>query len=179
MKIAILTGSPRKHGNSAYLADEFQRGAEEAGHEVFRFDTASQKFEGCLGCNHCGMDGDCVQKDDFTLLLRQRLIEADAVVFATPIYYYGFSAQLKKAIDRFYAINGKIQGQLKKAVLLTAYANTDIRVSRYVVEHYEGLVRFLGWENCGEVIAKGVLGMDDVRGTEYPAQAYQLGKKLN
>lgn len=178
MKVVILTGSPRKHGNSAYLADEFQRGAEEAGNEVFRFDTAFQKFEGCLGCNHCGMNGDCVQKDDFTLLLRKQLIEADAVIFASPVYYYGFSAQLKKAIDRFYAINGKIQRQSKKAVLLATFANPDIKVSRYMAEHYEGLVEFLGWENIGEVIAKGVWGMNDVRDTEYPTQAYLLGKKL-
>lgn len=62
MKIVIITGSPRKHGNSSCLADEFQRGAIEAGHEVFRFNAAFQKVESCIAYNHCGMNGDWCSK---------------------------------------------------------------------------------------------------------------------
>lgn len=113
MKIVVLTGSPHKNGNSAYLADEFIKGAQEQGHEVFRFDCAFKHVEPCRACNRCGMNGDCILNDDF-LQLRPRLIEADMVVFATPMYYFGISAQMKCVIDRFYAINGQIKGAQKR-----------------------------------------------------------------
>lgn len=109
MKIVVLTGSPRRNGNSAYLAEQFIKGAEEQGHEVFRFDCAMREVGPCRACNRCGMDGPCVLKDDFDVL-RPHLIDADMVVFATPMYYFGVSAQMKRVIDRFYAINGKIKG---------------------------------------------------------------------
>ena len=69
-----------------------------------------------MACNRCGMDGPCVLKDDFELV-RPRLVEADMVVFATPIIS-AFQLELKKVIDRFYAINGQIKGVHKKAALL-------------------------------------------------------------
>jgi len=65
MKIVVLTGSPRKNGNSAYLAEQFIKGAEEKGHEVFRFDCAFKQVEPCRACNRCGMDGPCIFNDDF------------------------------------------------------------------------------------------------------------------
>lgn len=107
MKILVLTGSPRKGGNSNTLADNFIRGAEEAGHQVFRFDAAFKEVHPCIGCNKCGMNGPCIFKDDFEFV-RQHIVDADMVVFATPMYYFGISAQLKAVIDRFYAINGQI-----------------------------------------------------------------------
>ena len=107
MKIVVLTGSPRKNGNSAYLAEQFIKGAEEKGHEVFRFDCAFKQVEPCRACNRCGMDGPCIHNDDFQEL-SPHLIDADMVVFATPMYYFGVSAQMKRVIDRFYAINGQI-----------------------------------------------------------------------
>ena len=123
MKIVVLTGSPRKNGNSAYLAEQFIKGAEEQGHEVFRFDCAFRHVEPCRACNRCGMDGPCIIDDDF-LQLRPKLVEADMVVFATPMYYFGISAQMKRVIDRFYAINCQIKGAPKKAAFLMTYADT-------------------------------------------------------
>lgn len=105
MKILVLTGSPRKNGNSNTLADNFIKGATEAGHEIVRFDAAQKDVHPCIACNSCGMNGPCVFKDDFEFV-RKHIADADMVVFATPMYYFGFSAQLKTVIDRFYAING-------------------------------------------------------------------------
>ena len=147
MKIVVLTGSPRRNGNSAYLAEQFIKGAQEKGHEIYRFDCAFKQVEPCRACNRCGMDGPCVIKDDFNEL-RPHLIAADMMVFATPMYYFGISAQMKRVIDRFYAINGQIKG------------------------HYKS------WESVGEVVASGVWTAGSVRNTRYPEQAYQLGKNL-
>ena len=176
MKILVLTGSPRKGGNSATLADHFIKGAKEAGHSIERFDAAFKKVHPCIACNSCGMDGPCVFKDDFEFV-RRHIIDADCVVFATPMYYFGISAQLKAVIDRFYAINGSIHVP-KKAVLLMTYANTAASEAVPIKSHYEVLLKYLGWTDAGQVIAPGVWPVGAIGRTKYPEQAYQLGKHI-
>lgn len=177
MKIVVLTGSPRRNGNTNHLAGQFIKGAEDAGHEVYRFDCAQHKVSGCIACNACGMDGDCILKDDF-VELRPHLLNADMVVFATPMYYFGFSSQLKAVIDRFYAINGKIKGAPKQSVLLMAYANTAPEEAEPMVSHYHTLLHYLGWKDRGIVVAPGMWPAGAVNGTEYSRKAYELGRKL-
>jgi len=104
MKIVVITGSPHRHGTSALLADEFIRGAEEAGHSVTSFDAAFMKIGACLGCDKCMMSGPCCQKDDMEQIINA-ILQTDMIVFATPLYYYGMSTQLKAVIDRFYSKN--------------------------------------------------------------------------
>lgn len=176
MKILVLTGSPRKNGNSATLADNFIKGAEEAGHTVVRFDAAFKKVHPCIACNKCGMDGPCIFKDDFEFV-RENIVDADAVVFATPMYYFGISAQLKAVIDRFYAINGKIH-RPKKAVLLMTYANSAASEAEPIKKHYEVLLNYLGWQDAGQVIASGVWPVAAIKNTDYPQKAYELGKRI-
>ena len=176
MKILVLTGSPRKSGNSATLADNFIKGAKEAGHNVVRFDAAFRDVHPCIGCNKCGMDGPCIFKDDFEFV-REHIVDADAVVFATPMYYFGISSQLKAVIDRFYAINGKIH-RPKKAVLLMTYANTAAAEAEPIKKHYEVLLNYLGWQDAGQVIASGVWPIGAVNHTEYPQKAYELGRNI-
>lgn len=176
MNILVLTGSPRKNGNSATLATQFIRGAEEAGHTVTRFDAAFRNVHPCTACNSCGMDGPCVFQDDFQVV-REHIIPADMVVFATPMYYFGFSSQLKAVIDRFYAINGSIH-RAKKAALLMTYADNAARKEHPLLAHYEMLLAYLGWTDAGRVIAPGVWPAGAVNGTPYPQQAYALGKSL-
>ena len=156
MKIVVLTGSPRRNGNSAYLADQFIKGAQEKGHEIYRFDCAFKQVEPCRACNRCGMDGPCIFNDDFSEL-RPHLIEADMVVFATPMYYFGISAQMKRVIDRFYAIKSDAEPML---------------------QHYRTMMDYLGWESVGEVVAPGVWTAGSVRNTDYGDKAYRLGKSL-
>ena len=176
MKILVLTGSPRKGGNSATLADHFIKGAKEAGHSIERFDAAFKKVHPCIACNSCRMDGPCVFKDDFEFV-RSHIIDADCVVFATPMYYFGISAQLKTVIDRFYAINGSIHVP-KKAVLLMTYANTAASEAVPIKSHYEVLLKYLGWTDAGQVIASGVWPVGAIAHTKYPEQAYQLGRRI-
>ena len=176
MKILVLTGSPRKGGNSNTLADNFIRGAEEAGHQVFRFDAAFKEVHPCIGCNKCGMNGPCIFKDDFEFV-RQHIVDADMVVFATPMYYFGISAQLKAVIDRFYAINGQIHRPKKSALIMT-YADNSLEKENVIINHYKVLLNYLGWQDAGQIIAAGVWPVGAVNNTDYPRRAYELGKSL-
>ena len=176
MKILVLTGSPRKEGNSNTIASQFIRGAREAGHEISRFDAAFKEVHPCSACNHCGMDGPCVFQDDFSFV-REHIIPADVVAFATPMYYFGISAQLKTVIDRFYAINGKIHVR-KRAVLMMTYANTAASEAAPIISHYDVLLKYLGWEDAGQIIVPGVWPEGAVNGTKYTEAAYRLGKAI-
>lgn len=119
LKLTVVTGSPHRHGSSFLLTDEFIRGAKEVGAEVYRFDAAFKRVTACSGCDHCGLGAaDCVYRDDM-FELNPHLIDADLIVLSTPLYYFGFSAQLKLVIDRFYAINSQLHSP-RKAVLLAA-----------------------------------------------------------
>ena len=176
MKIVVLTGSPRRGGNSAYLAEQFIKGARESGHDTYRYDCAFRQVEPCRACNRCGMDGPCVIKDDFDEL-RPRLVEADMVVFATPMYYFGMSVQMKRVIDRFYAINGQIHVP-KKAVLMMTYADNSKKKENAIISHYEVLLDYLGWSDAGQIIAPGVWPVGAINHTKFPEQAYRLGKNV-
>ena len=99
-KILILSGSPRKGGNSDILCDEFLRGAQGAGHKVKKVRVAEKKVAPCSGCYYCSTHGGaCVHKDDMADIL-QKMIDADVIVLASPVYFYSISAQLKAVIDR-------------------------------------------------------------------------------
>lgn len=177
MKILILTGSPRKNGNSNTLADHFTKGAKEAGHQIVRFDAAFKNVHPCTGCNSCSMNGPCIFKDDFEFV-RQHIVDADMVVFATPMYYFGMSAQLKTVIDRFYAVNGQIH-RPKKAALIMTYADNSPEKEGVIINHYNVLLNYLGWQDAGQIIAPGVWPAGAVNHTDYPRQAYELGKSLS
>ena len=95
MKIVVITGSHHKNGTSAHLAAAFIRGAEETGHEVCRFDAAFRQVHPCIACETChNTDRGCVFADDMKTLYPE-LLAADAVAFATPIYYYAMNAQIR------------------------------------------------------------------------------------
>lgn len=176
MKILIITGSPRKNGNSNTLADQFIKGASEAGHEVVRFDAAFKQVHPCIACNKCGMNGPCVFQDDFEFV-RKHIVDADMVVFATPMYYFGISAQIKAVIDRFYAVNGSIHVP-KKAALFMTYANSAMSEAKPIISHYEVLLKYLGWTDAGQIVVPGVWPVGAINGTKYPEQAYQLGRNI-
>lgn len=120
MKILLLTGSPRKNGNSSAMADAFTAGAEGAGHEVVRFDVASMNIAGCQGCEYCHSQGDgmCIQQDDMQQIY-PHLADCDAIVFASAVYYWTLTAQLQAALHRFYAV-GKPPKTTKFAYLLSS-----------------------------------------------------------
>ena len=177
MKIVVLTGSPHKNGTSNTLAREFIRGAEEAGHEVLRFDTAFLKIHPCIGCDHCGMNGPCAFNDDMPKIL-DAILDSDMLVFATPIYYFGFSAQIKSAIDRFYSRNGQIQRKHLKSVFIATAWNNDNQVMQGIEKHIEILIDYLNFDNVGMVLAKGYGYTGASTEKYYMEEAYNLGKSI-
>lgn len=173
MKIVVLEGSPNKNGSSNMLAKEFIRGAQEAGHSVEVVDTAHADIHPCTGCVHCGYEGPCVQKDDVEQI-RGQILGADMMVFVTPLYYYGMSAQLKTMIDRFCAFNSSIQGKGMKAAILSAAWNSDNWTFDALEAHYETLLRYLNLTDMG----RGCGTPSMTKHSRYMKQAYELGKGL-
>lgn len=173
MKITVLTGSPHKDGGSNYLAERFIDGAREAGHEVERFDCATAKVHPCIACDAC-VSGECVFRDDMTAIM-ERLLVSDMVVFASPTYYFGLSAQLKTVIDRFYGRNMALMTPKKTALLLTAGDRYERNLEGVVLQ-FEIMAEYLHWQTVGSVIAPECSCRADVNRTDAPQQAYLLGK---
>ena len=99
MKILVLKSSGNKNGSSNTLANEFIRGAEEAGNTVTEFDVFRADIRPCTGCNYCGMSGPCVLKDDYEKHLKSMICSTDMIVFVMPVYYYNWPAQMKNVVD--------------------------------------------------------------------------------
>ena len=177
MKIVVLEGSPNKNGSTHILADYFREGAEKAGHSVEMIDVAHADIHPCTGCIHCGYEGPCVQKDDVEDI-RKKILAADMIVFSTPLYYYGMSAQLKTMIDRFCAFNSSIQQKHMKSVLLTVAWNSDEWTFDALVAHYKTLVRYLNLTDIGIVLGYGCGTPSMTRHSRFPQQAYNLGNQL-
>ncbi len=119
-KIVVITGSPRKNGNSFAMADAFVKAAEAKGHTVTRFDAAFLKIGGCHACETCFKTGKACSFDDDFNTIAPAILEADAIVFTTPVYWYSIPSQIKGVIDRIYSlvvggkdIAGKVIGFLE------------------------------------------------------------------
>lgn len=177
MKIVVLQGSPNRDGSSHLLAECFRQGAEEAGHTVEWVDVAHENIHPCTGCVRCGYEGPCVQKDAVNGI-RAKILSADMLVFVTPLYYYGMSAQLKTLVDRFCAFNSSIQHKHMKSALLTVAWNSDNWTFDALEVHYKTLVRYLNLEDMGMVLGYGCGTPSMTKHSAYPQEAYQLGNRL-
>lgn len=152
-------------------------GAEEAGHSCDVIDVCQADIHPCTGCVACGYEGPCVQKDDVEMI-RQKLLASDMVVFATPLYYYGMTAQLKTVVDRFCAYNSSLNSRHLKSALLTVAWNADNWTFEALESHYKTLVRYINFEDKGTVLGYGCGTPGMTARSKYPQQAYELGKSL-
>ncbi len=178
MKVLVLTGSPHLHGTTAFLADEFCIGAKEADNEIIRFDTSKLNIHPCTGCNYCRKnDRKCVFDDEMSQIY-PHLLTAEAVVLVTPLYYFGMTAQLKSAIDRFYSANELLREKPKKLFLIAAGADGDSWVMDALESHYKSICRYLRWQEGGTVLAFGAASRKDAENSEYKTMARALGKEL-
>ncbi len=108
--------------------------------------------------------------------IRPEILDAGMLVFVTPLYYYGMSAQLKTLIDRFCAFNGSIQRKHMKSALLSAAWNNDSWMFEALEVHYKTLVKYLNLEDCGMVLGKGCGTLSMTKHSQYPEQVFRLGK---
>lgn len=178
MKIVLINSSPHseEESTSRYLAQKFVEGAKSKGHEIFIFDAANEETHPCRGCNRCGMDGDCIFNDAISQKLMPKMLEADLLVFVTPLYYYGMSAQLKIIVDRFYSRTTKLNG--KKSIFMATAWNSADWTFEALKNHYETLVRYMNWEDCGQIWAIGCGYRSAVENSEFGDAAFKIGANL-
>ena len=179
MRILIVTSSPHNKGASSsnLLAEHFAQGAAEAGHGVQTFDAGHANLRPCLGCDHCGMAGPCVHKDDMATA-RAAILACDMLVFVTPLYYFGMSAQLKTLIDRFYAFNGELAAKRLKTALIAAAWDANDWTLRDLAAHYQTLCRYLNFQDMGMILGAGCGTPAMTAASAFPARAFALGRSL-
>ena len=177
-KIVILVGSTRKDGNTDLLAKSFAEGARE-NNEVEIISVADYHVNPCIGCNSCfEREGHgCFQKDDMQKIYA-KLAEADVIVAASPVYFYGISAQLKAVIDRLHTPM-RNEFQVKKLGLLLVAAATLPTVFVSIKMQYELILEFFKLEDAGSILVKGVKDIGDIKENKALEQAYELGKSIS
>ena len=179
MKIVVITGSPRKNGNSFAMTEAFIHEAEQRGHTIRRFDAAFLKIGGCHACMTCYKTGKACSFDDDFNDIAPAILEADAVVFTMPVYWYSIPAQIKGAIDRLFSlvVDGKeVAG--KKCALIACCEEDDTTVLNGVRIPMERTAALLQWEMVGEVLIPGVLNVGDIDHTDGCSQAAALADKF-
>ena len=175
--VLIISSSPRKGGNSETLAASFARGAQEAGHQVETVYLREKQLDFCRGCFACLKIGRCVINDD-AVEIAARMHDADVLVFATPVYYYSVSGQLKTMLDRANPLYDTDYAFTKAYLLATAAEDTP--------ETFEGTEKAVqGWVDCfprctlaGTVYAGGVNELGEISGRPALEQAYQMGREI-
>lgn len=175
--ILILSGSPRKGGNSDTLCDQFMRGAEEAGHKVEKIWVQGKKVSPCIACYYCKEHaGICAIKDDMGDIL-QKMLSADVIVLSSPVYFYSISAQLKAVIDR--TVTRWLEFKNKEFYyIMTAAEDTDT-VMNCTLECMRGLAECLeGSVERGVICGKGVYEKGEILNHPAMQQAYEMGKEV-
>ena len=173
MNILILSGSPRKAGNTELLVEAFVKGAAEH-HHMEIVSVRDYKVNPCLGCNACfKTNGICAQKDDVSAIY-EKMSQADMLVIASPVYFYGISAQLKAVIDRFHnPIRDSFH--INKMALLLVGAASLPELFDAILTEYNLCLNFFNIEDAGKVLVRGVKEKGDINNTDALNEAYRLG----
>lgn len=175
-KILILSGSPRKQGNSDILCDAFARGAREAGHEVEKIRVAEKQIGFCRACYACRDTGVCAIQDDMAQVL-QKTIDADVLVLASPVYFYSIDAQLKAVIDRTVARWQEIKN--KELYYIVTAADGVRSAAATTLACFSGFADCIhGAKEMGVIYGMGVYEKGEVNATPAVEEAYQAGKKV-
>ncbi len=175
-KVLIIASSPRKGGNSDILCDMFAEGAKESGNEVEKVRIADLKIGYCTGCYACQKTGKCVIKDDAQSVI-DKMMAADVIVLASPVYFYTICAQLKALIDRTVVVYPNLAN--KKFYYLLTMADTNRTKFDGSLAALRGFLDCCdGSEECGRICADGVYERGMVNGTKFVAEAKALGKSV-
>lgn len=176
-KVIVISTSLRHGSNSDMLADKFAEGARSAGNDVEKISLAGKEINFCKGCLACQTLGKCVINDDVNAIMA-KVLEADVVAWATPIYYYEMSGQMKTLIDRMNALY-PLDHKFRDIYLLTVAAEEDEDTPKRAEAGLTGWIdcypktRLVGTLFCGGVNAPG-----DIKGNAKLQQAFELGTKI-
>lgn len=177
-KIAVIVGSTRSKGNTMALADAFIEGAELSHNEVEKITVAGKHIRGCIGCNMCSKNENnkCILNDDMIDIYAQ-LADADVIVFATPIYFYGVSSRLKSIIDR---LHNPIRNnfKVKKLCLLAVCADNDDSTFDPVIQMYKSCLNYFSLEDGGIITVKNVEKDGDILNNPLLEKAKKLGESI-
>lgn len=176
-KVVVVSTSLRTNSNSELLAKSFVEGAKEAGNEVEYISLKNKDIRFCIGCLACQKTGHCVIKDDVADIMNS-VLEADVVVWATPIYYYEMSGQMKTLIDRLNPMYSKDYKFRDIYLLATAAEEGD--------EVFEKVITGLnGWIDCfekasiqGTVLCGGVSDGGAISDNSKLKEAYNMGSHV-
>ena len=176
--ILVISASPRKGGNSDILCDEFARGASEAGHSVEKIRLAEKDVGFCSGCYACQKLHRCVKEDDANGLV-EKMLAADSIVLATPVYFYSMDAQLKALIDRTVSRwddFGRFKGT--EFWLIVAAADENREMMSATLEGLRGFMRDCmdGSVERGVIYGTGAYEKGAIRALPAMREAYEAGK---
>lgn len=174
-KVLVLSASPRRGGNSDLLCDQFVLGAEESGNQVEKIFLREKEINYCLACDACqGNGGNCVQEDDMAEIL-DKIIAADVIVMATPVYFYTMNGQIKTLIDRTYSSYLSISN--KEMYFIMTAADSRKQAMERTLEGFRGFTSCLeGAKEKGAIYGTGAWNMGDIKGSKAMNQAYEMGK---
>lgn len=175
-KILILSGSPRKGGNSDLLCDEFMKGATEAGNIVEKINVAQKNIAPCKGCYYCKKSGGkCVTHDDMADIL-QKMIDADVIVLASPVYFYSVCAQLKAVIDR--TVARWLEVKNKEFYYIATCADEEKASVETTLACFRGYADCVeGAKECGVIYGTGAYEKGEIKNFSAFLQAYEMGLK--
>lgn len=175
-KVLVLSSSPRKGGNSDTLCDQFIKGAQESGNDVEKIYLRNKRINYCTGCGTCNLQKPCPQKDDAAEVI-DKMVKADVIVLATPVYFYTMSAQMKTLIDRSCARYTEISN--KDFYFIVTMAETEANRIERTFESLRGFTDCLeGPREKGTIAAIGVWQKGEVNDKPYMQQAYEMGKAI-
>lgn len=176
-KIVVLIGSVRKNGNTEILANAFSDGVKH-NNDVEIISIADYKVNPCIGCNSCfTREGNtCFQNDDMQKIYK-KLAEADVIVMASPVYFYGISSQLKAIIDRLHTPL-RNTFKVKKLGLILVAAATLPSVFDSIELQYQLVLDYFKLQDVGKILVTGVKDRGDIKGSQALIEAYQLGKQI-
>ena len=186
MKVLGIMGSPRRQSNTEILLDKALEGAREAGAEVEKVLVSKLKISPCLEIYACRKDGNCAIKDDMQLLYK-KLLEADHVIFASPMFFYGVTSQAKAIIDRCQALwvrkhvlgMGKEDKRERRGVFISVGATRGAKLFDGAVLTVKYFFEAIGVEYSGDLLVRGIDNKGQIR--EHPAaleDAFRLGQEL-
>ena len=177
-KVLILSSSPRRNGNSDTLCNEFMRGAIESGHDVEKIFLRDKTINYCTGCSTCSLHNKpCPQKDDAAGVI-EKMVNADVIVMATPVYFYTMSAQMKTLIDR--CCGRYLEMTNKEFYFIVTAAEDDKQKMLRTIDTFQGFLDCLESPvTKGTVFGLGVWHTGEINGNPALQEAYEMGKQID